>query len=133
MVWSSGCSDDDSTEDYIGVWIGNSITVTDCNEANAAANGFTDLRCSDASCYRLEIKSGNEYSYQQGLTTETGTWSTKGGLTLCIEEEGDQICETYDLALTSSTLTISTTNESTECVRSIIFLREVDVSENTGQ
>ncbi|MEO1253381.1 MAG: hypothetical protein AAFY41_00665 [Bacteroidota bacterium] len=123
IVAFSSCSDDDGSGSFVGVWIGNNITTTNCSDDED--NDSETLRCGDT-CYRLELNSDDTFSYQEVLATRSGTWSTSGGLTLCVEEEGEEICETYIVALTSTTLAITDSTSSSGCTTTINFQRELE-------
>lgn len=122
MISISGCKDDDKSGSFVGVWIGTSVTVTDCS--NPINNSTTNRSCDDTRCYRLELNADGTYSYQEGLPIRTGTWTVGESLTLCVEEDGEEVCETLATTVSSTTLTISTTNEANECVTTQIFSRQ---------
>ena len=127
IVFSTGCSEDDGSGSFVGVWIGDNIAVFDCDRD--ADNSTRSVRCDEVSCYRLTLNGDNTFSFQEDLATRTGTWSTSGGLTLTVEEDGEAVSETYTVALTSSTLAISQTNETIGCTTTINFSREVQTAE----
>ncbi len=131
FILFTSCDDDDQSGSFVGVWIGNNISVFDCNRDSD--NSDRSIRCDDASCYRLELNANKTFSYQEGLPTRSGTWSPSGGLTLCVEEDGEQVCETYAVALTSSTLVISTTNETVGCTTAVSFVRETEADDSSEQ
>lgn len=122
LLGSTGCGGDDDTGSFIGVWIGFSIEVLNCNDENS--NSFTPLECNDQSCYRLELKDDGTYTYQEGVPTRSGDWSASGGLTLCTLEDGEQVCETFDGSAAGSTLIYSSTDENTGCITSFTFISE---------
>lgn len=130
IISFSSCSDDDGSGSFVGVWIGNNITTANCSDDED--NDSETLRCDDT-CYRLELNSDDTFSFQEVLATRAGTWSTSGGLTLCVEEDGEQVCETYMVALTSTTLGISSTDEDTGCITTINFQRERDIDDMNSQ
>ncbi len=132
LVFNISCSDDDKSGSFVGIWIGDNITIFDCDRDTD--NSTESLICTEVSCYRLILNRDNTFSFQEDLATRTGTWSTSGGLTLTIEEDGEEVSERYDVALTSSTLGISQTNETIGCITTISFDREIAAEEDmTGQ
>ena len=133
LIWISGCKDDDRSGSFVGVWIGTTVAVTDCMEPTD--NSERSLSCDDSSCYRLDLNGDGTYTYQEGLAITPGTWSTAGGITLCSVEDGEEVCETYAAVVNSTTLTLSTTNEDTGCITSLIFTRTEEAmdDESDGQ
>ncbi|MEP0984221.1 hypothetical protein [Ekhidna sp.] len=122
LIGVSGCKDDDESGSFVGVWVGASVTVTDCN--NPINNSTTTRSCDETRCYRLELNADGTYSFQEGLPVRTGTWTASGGLVLCVEEDGEEICETLETTVNSTTLTISSTNEANGCITTQIFSRQ---------
>ncbi len=127
LIWTSGCKDDDKTGSFVGLWIGTKIEVTDCTDPTDVSQ--ENLSCDDTECYRLELNGDNTYFYQEGLPSKTGNWSTAGGITLCVLEDGEEVCETFAATVNSTTLTLSETNEDSGCVTSYIFTRTEEMEE----
>lgn len=116
------CSDDDETANFIGVWESSSVTVTDC--ANPIDNNTSRRSCDDTRCFRLTLNADDTFSFQEGLPIKSGRWSVSGSnISLCIEEDGEEVCETYFVSLNSVTLTLGTLNETTECITNQVFDR----------
>lgn len=122
LSFLASCSEDNEGEALIGVWIGQFQEVGGCSN-NPDEIRTTNLRCTDATCYRLELNSDGTYSYQQGTVRENGTYTGNfSALTLCMDEEGELQCTTFAIEEnTSATLFISTTLEATGCKTSVFF------------
>lgn len=126
LIWASGCGDDDDSAAFIGVWEGSSVVVSDCS----TNSGTTRRSCDDTRCYRLTLIADGTYTFQEGLPVRSGTWSESGGeITLCVEEDGEQVCETYFITLNSAVLTLGTVNEANGCITTQIFDRVIEVED----
>jgi len=125
-----GCSEDNEGRALIGVWEAYLQEVSNCsNDPDAIRN--TNLRCSDATCFRLVLNTDGTYSFQQGTLVENGTYTGDfNALTLCMDEEGELVCTTYAVEEnTSATLFISTTNEASGCKTTLFFDKEIVIED----
>ncbi|SNT29671.1 hypothetical protein SAMN05421640_3264 [Ekhidna lutea] len=127
IIFTPGCKDDDRSGSYVGVWVGTNVSVTECDTNNSSNN----LTCDETRCFRLILSADGTYTYQEGLPIRTGTWNTDGGLTLCVEEDGELECETFDVTVNSTTLTLSTTNEASGCITTHSFERQQEDPEES--
>ncbi len=118
-----GCSDDDNTGNFIGIWIASSELVENCQEE--ARNGTTQLECDDVSCYQLELNADNTYSFQRGLAVERGNWSGGSSLRLCMDEEGEIVCETFGVQFSGISLILTADSTSSGCISTLFFNPEV--------
>ncbi|WP_462250220.1 hypothetical protein [Ekhidna sp.] len=122
-IWMIGCSDDDNTGNFIGIWIATSETISNCQEE--ARNGTDPLTCTDVSCYKLELNSDNTYSFQRGLAIESGNWSGGSSLELCMDEEGEIICERFGVQFSGISLIFTTDSTTSGCISTFFFNPEV--------
>lgn len=119
---SVACSEeDDGSGDFEGIWIGTVINETECTNGE---NAVETLTCDDVECYELTLNSDGTFSYQEGFPTRSGRWSTSGGLSLCVEEDDEEVCEVYEASVNSTTLILSITDERTGCITSITFAKQ---------
>lgn len=118
-VWFIGCGDDDSSGNFIGVWVANSIVVTNCQDDNR--NGANGVACDDVSCYRLELNEDNTYSFQRGLGIEEGTWDVDDFLVLCVEQEGEIDCENFSVQFSGISMILTADSTSSGCTSSYFF------------
>jgi len=120
-----GCSEDNEGRALIGSWKGKFREISDCFN-NPDDLDSKNLRCNDATCFRLILNTDGNYSFQQGTLVENGTYTGNfDALTLCMDEEGELSCITYEVEEnTSATLFISTTNEASGCRTAIFFDKE---------
>ena len=126
LSFLASCSVDNEGEALIGVWEGQFQEVGGCSN-NPDDIRTTNLRCTDATCYLLELNADGTYSYQQGTIRENGSYTGNfSALTLCMDEEGEIQCTTFAIEEnTSATLFISTTLEATACKTSIFFEKQI--------
>lgn len=119
----SGCGEDNEGKALIGIWESDIVTITEC--LDGSNNRQINRRCDESSCYRLELNGDGSFSYQKGTLVETGTYSGDfRRLSLCIEDEGETVCENYTVGEnTSVTLVLTKTDEFTECVTAEYFER----------
>jgi len=127
-IMTVGCSDEDSSGDLVGVWVAEQIVVTGCRDE--ARNGTEELEC-NISCYRLNLQSNGDYTFQQGFTTELGFWRSGDRLELCMDEEGEVLCESFNIDFAQNTFIMSTDSSSSGCVTSYVFAPEVVVVDTT--
>ena len=130
IAWLSvSCSEDDESTDFVGIWEGSSLQKTDC--MNPVDNTTTRRSCDDTQCFRLILNGDNSFSFQEGLPIKSGRWDVSGdSLSLCIEEDGEEVCETFIVSLTSVTLSLGTLNEANGCLTNQIFDRVQDTSQD---
>ncbi|WP_425391184.1 hypothetical protein [Ekhidna sp.] len=128
LIGTMSCKDDDESGSYVGVWESNKVTTRECD--NPTDNDDQNRACDDTRCYRLELNADGTFAFQEGLPVRTGTWTVGGDLTLCVEEDGEQVCESYRATVNSTTLTLATTNENTGCIITQIFIRQFDTPDD---
>lgn len=119
----SGCGNDDEGAALIGVWISDFKTVTEC--LDATSNRQINRRCTDASCFQLNLNADGTFTYKEGTAVKSGNYTGNfRSLTLCIDDEGEEVCETYTVGEnTNVTLVLTQTNEATGCITSDFFER----------
>ncbi|WP_436516011.1 hypothetical protein [Ekhidna sp. To15] len=122
-VWLIGCNDDDSSGNFVGVWVAKSVAVTNCQDDNR--NGTNGISCDDISCYRLELNEDGSYTYQRGLGTEEGTWDVNDFLTLCVDEENELVCENFSVQFSGISMILTADSTSSGCTSSFFFDPEV--------
>ena len=122
ILISISCSEDDRSDSLIGTWVAESIVVTGCSDESR--NGTELVECND-SCYRLVLESSGDYSFQREFSTEVGTWDAGDRLRLCQDEEGEIVCEEFNIDFAQINLILSTDSTSSGCVTSFIFAPEV--------
>ena len=123
----TGCNDDDGiAAALIGNWVSEREEIIECNEPTD--NDQINRRCTDASCFRLIMNADGTFTYQRGTFVESGTYSRGGSsLSLCVDEEGEEVCEVYVIdENTSVTLVLSTNDEITGCKNSLFFERQTE-------
>lgn len=118
-----GCSDDDSSGNFIGTWVASSVAVSNCQ--TDARNGTDPLTCDDVSCTRLELNSDNTYSFQRGLAVSNGTWSGGSTLELCQDEEGEIVCERFGVQFSGISLILTADSTSSGCISTYFFNPEI--------
>jgi hypothetical protein len=123
LLWIAGCKNDDDAGSYIGTWIGQTETISNCKGSNINRNGTKQLKCED-SCYRLILGDDGNFSYQQGFDVQTGFWELDGKLKLCMEEEGEVLCDQYASQIAQGTLTLVSDSTSAGCISTILFFKE---------
>ncbi|WP_420318644.1 hypothetical protein [Ekhidna sp.] len=128
LIGVTGCKDDDESGSYVGIWEGDSVASTDCD--NPTDNGSTNRSCSDTRCYLLELNADGTFRFQEGLPIRTGTWTVSGGFSLCVEEDGEQVCEMYTAIVNSTALRLASENETTGCTITQIFTRQMNTPDD---
>lgn len=122
-IWFIGCSDDDSSGNFIGTWVATSVVVSNCQDDNR--NGADELACDDVTCYRLELNADETYSYQRGLGVETGTWDSGDVLRLCMDQEGEITCESFGVQFSGISMILTADSTTSGCISSFFFDPEV--------
>lgn len=125
LIFLVNCKDDeDDTGSLIGSWLGTNIAVIDCSDPTA--NSSNGLSCSATNCYLLTLNDDGTYTYQTGSRASNGDWTSSGGtLSLCIDEEGELVCDNFGIEqITATSLILATTNEATACRTLITFIRQ---------
>ena len=120
LMWISGCGKDDSADSLVGTWEAETIEVSGC--ADDRRNGSEDVPCND-SCYRLQLMGDGNYTFQQDFAVESGIWSLDGKLKLCLDDEGEIVCEEYLAVLGQGSLELSTDSTSSGCVTTYFFIK----------
>lgn len=126
-----GCKEEEQSAALLGIWEGQSRLVSDCDD-DPDAISTTRLNCNQSSCFLLELRSDGTYSYLQGNLTENGTYTGDfSSLTLCMSDEGEEMCTSFVVeGNTSVTLDISTTNAGTGCKTTLQFNRRLEEDPN---
>lgn len=125
LVFLLNCKDEDTTGDYIGVWVATNIDITDCE--NFTNDEFRSVQCNDNTCYRISLNADGTYTFQKGLEFEQGNWSADGAvLTFCFDEEGEQSCSEGTGILNSTGMRLSFEEGPPGCITGYILVREVD-------
>lgn len=122
--------DDDTTATYLGTWIATNIDITRCDDFED--EDFRTVRCTDNSCYRLIFNNDGTYSFQTGITTDTGTWTADGfNITFCIEDDEGDIC-TVATGVISSTLRLTYEAEANGCITAYVFEKLEETDDEMG-
>ncbi len=117
-VYMSSCSDDDAKNDLLGSWVATTIVNSSCDDSSD--DGTTTPTCTSEDCIRIVFTEGSEYEIQiieSGATRrESGTIRIDGStIDLCEEEEGASVCNRFSFSVSSTTLVLTMTDESTGC------------------
>lgn len=137
------CKKDDpapKTESILGTWYSTVSVVTNCTDEES--NGDLTFSCPNGDCISYtfveDSVAGEEvgemtleqlYSYQRttngSTSNESGTFSLSAGkIELCIDEEGEVSCRTLDLVLSGDELSLTGTDQETDCKEVVSFDRE---------
>ncbi|MEO9485546.1 MAG: hypothetical protein ABJG47_18950 [Ekhidna sp.] len=123
-----GCGDDDNSASFVGTWVADNITVSDCSEP--ARNRSDALDCDDVSCFKLVLNGDKTYTFQRGLPVESGNWDAGDFLNLCMDSEGEIICERFAAQFSGISMILTADSTSSGCVTSYIFnLQAPDTSQ----
>lgn len=130
LLISSCGNDDDTTGSFLGTWEATNIDINTCEDFED--DNFSSVQCTDISCYRVVFSNDNTYSFKQGLTTESGTWSADGPiLTFCITEDGESFCRTLTGTISASGLRLSEEAQENGCITSYIMVRATEEEDNS--
>ena len=126
-IWLIGCGDDDSSDSFIGIWVADNITVSNCSDVSR--NSSDAVSCDAVSCYRITFGGDGVHSFQRGLATETGTWSVGDVLNLCLDEEGEITCESFLAQFSDASLILTSDSTSSGCITAYLFNKQEEVVE----
>ena len=114
---------EDEVNAHVGTWIGTTMVATGCT---LDEDNFSDeLACDENSCYRLTVNEDGTFSYQEGLRTNSGTWSnSKNVLSLCTLDDGEEECIEYNTNIFTK-LSLSLLDEETGCTVATTFIKDV--------
>lgn len=127
-IWFAGCGDDDISATFVGTWVADNITVSNCSEP--ARNVSTPVDCDDVACYRLVLAGDKTYTFQRGLPSETGTWDSGDFLTLCQENEGEVICEKFAYQFSGISMILTSDSTSSGCISTFTFNLQADTAQS---
>lgn len=127
LIYLSSCKSDEAATDIIGTWVATTILQSNCTDD--ADNGTTSPTCTADDCVKITFAAGNEYEI---LTTtggtsrrDTGTFSIDGStIDLCEEEEGQTSCDRFSLSVSSTSLVLTMTDNSTGCQVRTTYTKE---------